>query len=302
MRIELTSARRRCGSRTARRCAPPPASRRTPAGGWWCRTTPPMAASGATARAPGCGCFSPVRGLDSFDEASGTKELKPDLEAVVSLPGGRTLALGSGSTPARMRWVLLSEASILVAGLAAGLRPDRRRARDGRPTSSTSRAPAWSARSCAGSSAGAVGRGAQRQRRRLPRQPPRRTLPARRPRCGCPAMRRYDLGASRRGAARRHRRGQPSPTGWCSSRRRRGLPLDLRRRPGGRLRPGAARRRPGGRPGRAPAAGRRGGQGRGAGRRRSARRRARPGGRRSTPTTPRCPRCCWSWRLRPSER
>jgi len=62
--------------------------------------------------------FSPVRGLDLFDEASGTKELKPDLEAVVSLPDGRTLALGSGSTPARMRAVLLSEASILVAGLA----------------------------------------------------------------------------------------------------------------------------------------------------------------------------------------
>jgi hypothetical protein len=62
--------------------------------------------------------FSPVRGLDLFDEASGTKEHKPDLEAVVSLPGERTLALGSGSTPARMRGVLLSEASILVAGLA----------------------------------------------------------------------------------------------------------------------------------------------------------------------------------------
>jgi uncharacterized protein DUF6910 len=62
--------------------------------------------------------FSPIRGLDLFDEASGTKELKPDLEAVVALPGGRTLALGSGSTPARMRGVLLSEASILVAGLA----------------------------------------------------------------------------------------------------------------------------------------------------------------------------------------
>jgi len=62
--------------------------------------------------------LSPVRGLDLFDEASGTKELKPDLEAVVALPDGRTLALGSGSTPARMRCVLLSETSILVAGLA----------------------------------------------------------------------------------------------------------------------------------------------------------------------------------------
>jgi hypothetical protein len=78
--------------------------------------------------------FAPVGGHDLFDEASGTKELKPDLEAVVSLPGGRTLALGSGSTPARMRGVLLSESSILVAGLspvyarvadALGVAPDR---------------------------------------------------------------------------------------------------------------------------------------------------------------------------------
>jgi hypothetical protein len=62
--------------------------------------------------------FSPVQGHDHFDEASGTKALKPDLEAVVALPDGRTLALGSGSTSARMRCVLVSEASILVAGLA----------------------------------------------------------------------------------------------------------------------------------------------------------------------------------------
>jgi hypothetical protein len=62
--------------------------------------------------------FPPVRGRDVFDEASGTKELKPDLEAVLALPDGRTLALGSGSTSARMRSVLLSETSLLVAGLA----------------------------------------------------------------------------------------------------------------------------------------------------------------------------------------
>jgi hypothetical protein len=62
--------------------------------------------------------FSPVQGHDLFDEASGTKELKPDLEAVVALPDGRTLALGSGSTPARMRSVLLSESTVQVAGLA----------------------------------------------------------------------------------------------------------------------------------------------------------------------------------------
>lgn len=62
--------------------------------------------------------FPPVDGHDTFDEASGTKALKPDLEAVVALPDGRTLALGSGSTPARMRAVLLSERAVLVAGLA----------------------------------------------------------------------------------------------------------------------------------------------------------------------------------------
>ncbi len=62
--------------------------------------------------------LSPVRGHDVFDEASGTKALKPDFEAVVALPDGRTLVLGSGSTPARMRSVLLSEASVLVADLS----------------------------------------------------------------------------------------------------------------------------------------------------------------------------------------
>ncbi len=62
--------------------------------------------------------FSPVQGHDTFEEAAGTKALKPDLEAVVALPDGRTLALGSGSTPARMRCVLLSESTIQVAGLA----------------------------------------------------------------------------------------------------------------------------------------------------------------------------------------
>lgn len=61
--------------------------------------------------------LSPVRGLDVFDEASGTKALKPDLEACLTLPDGRTLVLGSGSTPARMRSVLLSPASVLVVGL-----------------------------------------------------------------------------------------------------------------------------------------------------------------------------------------
>ena len=60
----------------------------------------------------------PVRGLDVFEEGSGTKALKPDLEAATTLPDGRILILGSGSTPVRMRSVLLSETSVLVAGLA----------------------------------------------------------------------------------------------------------------------------------------------------------------------------------------
>ena len=54
----------------------------------------------------------PVEGLDAFSEAEGTKHLKPDLEAACSLVGeGGTgaLLLGSGSTPARRRGVLVTE-------------------------------------------------------------------------------------------------------------------------------------------------------------------------------------------------
>ena len=78
--------------------------------------------------------LAPVRGHDVFTESEGTKALKPDLEAVVSLPDGGLLALGSGSTPARMRSVLLTEGSVQVAGLAPvyarvaevlGVPPDR---------------------------------------------------------------------------------------------------------------------------------------------------------------------------------
>src|SRR4051794_21708588 len=52
----------------------------------------------------------PVDGHETFEEASGTKGLKPDLEAVVGLPSGKALALGSGSTDARMRSVLVNPA------------------------------------------------------------------------------------------------------------------------------------------------------------------------------------------------
>jgi hypothetical protein len=52
----------------------------------------------------------PVRGLDVFDEAAGTKHLKPDLEAACELMvdgDPSVLLLGSGSTPARMRSSLM---------------------------------------------------------------------------------------------------------------------------------------------------------------------------------------------------
>src|SRR5512139_3068591 len=51
------------------------------------------------------------RGCDgrrTFGEATGNKALKMDLEACVTLPDGRLLALGSGSTEARERVVLVS--------------------------------------------------------------------------------------------------------------------------------------------------------------------------------------------------
>jgi hypothetical protein len=54
--------------------------------------------------------FPPIRGLDVFDEASGTKHLKPDLEAACSVEvdgSPAVLLLGSGSSPARMRSVVL---------------------------------------------------------------------------------------------------------------------------------------------------------------------------------------------------
>ena len=51
-----------------------------------------------------------VAGRDVFDEASGTKHLKPDLEAACQVEvgdGSAVLVMGSGSSPARMRWCLL---------------------------------------------------------------------------------------------------------------------------------------------------------------------------------------------------
>jgi len=53
----------------------------------------------------------PVDGLEVFDELSATKHLKPDFEAACAIVDGAdpaVLVMGSGSSPARMRWVLLT--------------------------------------------------------------------------------------------------------------------------------------------------------------------------------------------------
>lgn len=52
----------------------------------------------------------PTGGHELFSDATGTKHLKPDLEAACDLTGEdgpAALIMGSGSSPARMRWVLL---------------------------------------------------------------------------------------------------------------------------------------------------------------------------------------------------
>ena len=67
----------------------------------------------------------PVDGHEVFAEASGTKHLKPDLETAcpVEVDGApAVLVMGSGSSPARMRWCLLrleaGRPSVLVADMA----------------------------------------------------------------------------------------------------------------------------------------------------------------------------------------
>ena len=66
----------------------------------------------------------PVEGLDVFEETTGTKHLKPDLEAAFTVEVDRSPAvvlLGSGSSPARMRSVLVRSGSdgprVVVADL-----------------------------------------------------------------------------------------------------------------------------------------------------------------------------------------
>jgi len=68
----------------------------------------------------------PVEGLDLFEEVSGTKHLKPDLEAACELTvngAPAVLLLGSGSAPARMRTSLVTlhdgEPRTVVADLSS---------------------------------------------------------------------------------------------------------------------------------------------------------------------------------------
>ena len=229
--------------------------------------------------------LGPVRGLDVFDEASGTKALKPDLEACVTLPDGRTLVLGSGSTPARMRAVLLSSASILVSGLAPVLARGRGGAgRPRRPAQPRGRVrrrrvaavvPARAAR----------GGGAERERRRTARRAARRAHRGARRGVG---VRGAPLRPRRR--ARDHRRRGAAGRDGAGERRRRGERVDVRRRAGH----GLGARPPGRRGGRGPARGatgrRDGREGRGAGSRRVG-----AGGRRRRRSTPPYRPCCSSW-------
>jgi len=63
-------------------------------------------------RATAVRLLPPVEGLEAFDELSATKHLKPDLEAACAVLDGTdpaVLVMGSGSSPARMRWVLLTQ-------------------------------------------------------------------------------------------------------------------------------------------------------------------------------------------------
>ena len=68
----------------------------------------------------------PLDGLEVFDEASGTKHLKPDLEAACRVTvddAPAALVMGSGSSPARMRWSLLRHERGGPRAVAADLTP-----------------------------------------------------------------------------------------------------------------------------------------------------------------------------------
>jgi hypothetical protein len=63
--------------------------------------------------------LDPVKGNDRFSSSEGTKHLKPDLEAACALPDGTLVVLGSGSTAARRRGVVVGHGPPLVHDLTA---------------------------------------------------------------------------------------------------------------------------------------------------------------------------------------
>jgi hypothetical protein len=67
----------------------------------------------------------PVEGLDTFEEATGTKHLKPDVESAFAVPGrpGSVVLLGSGSAPVRMRGAVVTDGPNGPASVTADLTP-----------------------------------------------------------------------------------------------------------------------------------------------------------------------------------
>ena len=196
--------------------------------GWWCRTTPPTAACGRTAPAGRCGCSRRSRATTSFDEACGTKALKPDLEAVVGPPG---------RPDPRARLGLDARADALRPARPRRTRPGRRpgaglrrgspSSSRSRPTSSTSRAPPWSATSLRWFQRGLPSAGAPSASVDVELDGLLAMA------SGAPAavrvsgVRRYDLGTRGRRRARDHRRDRACRAAWCWSARR---PRTRRRR------------------------------------------------------------------------
>ena len=295
MRVELvassrcasptaTPVRGRVGDRAVRRRA-----------GWSPRTTHPRLLARVARRRPPARrrCCLPVEGHELFAEHSGTKHLKPDLEAAAAVDGGGVLLLGSrldgppGCGPSslagagrRTRSWSRPCAALRPVARALGVPPDQLNLEG----------------ACVVGDAAALvparpagGRAADRQRRPRPRR-----------RCSAAAAGRPTRsgrgGRRARLRPRRRRRGRPRvtdavalPAASPGERRRRGQPQHLRRRTGGRLGARPARRRRGARRGTLPRVDGQRRQGRGAGACSSGRPRGGRLSRSSTPTTPTVP-------------
>jgi metallophosphoesterase (TIGR03767 family) len=190
-----------------------------------------------------------IEGHDVFSSASGTKHLKPDMEAACPVEAGGipgVLLLGSGSTPARMRGALVTLAAdpqVVVADLSALY---------GRVAALLQRDPAdlnmegacrtgdvlrWFARGnlAAGVASASVDVELVPLMAAVLGEAEPAGVPVSRPRT-------YDLGSRRGGGSDGHRRGRADRRPGAAERSGRGHAERLRRRPGGRRRAGRARR------------------------------------------------------------